>query len=77
MTKHFVFLKPTDSKENMLEHFNLHKILLSNDRTTIYQNDTMRFSIDESVVRVTIFKTDDMLIDKLRSFFYGKSYAKE
>lgn len=77
MTKHFVFLKPTDSKENMLEHFNLHKILFSNDRTTIYQNDTMRFSIDESVVRVTIFKTDDILVDKLRSFFYGKSYAKE
>lgn len=77
MIKHFVFLKPTDSKENMLKHFNLHNPLLSNDRTTIYQNDTMRFSIDESVVRVTVFNTDDILIDKLRSFFYGKNYAKE
>ena len=75
MIKHFVFLKPTDSKENMLKHFNLHNPLLTNDRTTIYQNDTMRFSIDESVVRVTVFKTDDILIDKLRSFFYGKNNA--
>lgn len=80
MNESFVFKIPTASKYNQNFvydlGFGLHKIL-SNDRTTIYQNNEMRLCVDEKVIRVMLFdKTNHDLLEKLREFFYGENYRK-
>ena len=76
MINYYVFQLPTDSKENLINVFNLHKIL-ENSRTTILQNDEMRFSIDKKYVRVKFFGNDNQyLLEKLRNYFYGDTYEK-
>lgn len=72
MSKNCVFELPPNSKD-MINKFNL-QMVLSNERTSIYQNNAMRFSIDQSVVRVLIFNDSDILIKKLYNYFYGEKY---
>lgn len=80
MSELFVFRIPTASKEkNDFVYdlgLNLQKIL-SNSRTTIYQNEEMRLCIDEKIVRIKLFDNNNYkLIEKLREFFYGEEYKK-
>ena len=74
MTKRFVFRLPEGSKDNIIHGFNL-KERLSNERTSIYENKDMRFSIDKKIVRVIIFNGDDYeLQNKIQKYFYGGNY---
>ena len=75
MTNSYVFLLPNDS-EDMIHTFNL-KMVLSNSRTSIYQNEFARFSIDNKVVRVLIYNKDNNIqLEKIREYFYGDDYEK-
>lgn len=74
MTKNCVFVKPHYSEKNITENFGLEKIL-SNARTSIYQNDDMRLCIDKSVIRVLIFNNENVsLINRVYKYFYGEQY---
>lgn len=76
MIKSCVFQLPTNSKEKMINTFEL-KQVLSNNRTSIFQNEEMRFCIDKKVVRVVLFDKDNVvLLEKLRRYFYGEEYEK-
>ena len=75
MTKSFVFYSPLDS-DKVIKRFNLKKIV-SNDRTSIYQNETMRFSFDKKVIRVLVYRECKDTKDILYNYFYGEQYAKK
>ena len=69
----FVFEMP-DNIYDMISRFNLHQIL-KNDRTSIYENDSARFSVDKKVVRVLLFDENNKnLLEQIRSYFYGQEY---
>lgn len=75
MSKKCVFHLPSNPTD-MVHKFNLNKVL-KNSRTSIYQNEYARFSIDKKVVRVLLY--DDRNIDfleKIRIYFYGEQYEK-
>lgn len=75
MYKNYVFHLPANSNE-MIKKFKLKKVL-SNSRTSIYQNPIARFSIDQKVVRVLLYNEDNIdYIEKVRSYFYGEEYEK-
>lgn len=74
MSRSWIFQLPQDSKEKMIEHFGLQKIL-SNKRTAIYQNSVMRVSFDTRVTRVLLYDKNNMnLLDELYRYFYGEQY---
>lgn len=74
MTKNCIFVKPHDSEEKIAERFELKKIL-SNERTSMYQNDDMRVCIDKKVIRVLVFNNENTpLMDKIYNYFYGEQY---
>lgn len=77
MNKSYVFRVLTERKTNQLIYiFNLNKIL-SNHRTTIYENKKMRLSVDKEVIRIILFDDNDKtLLENLRNFFYGKRYEQ-
>lgn len=70
MIRSCVFRLPADSKE-VINTFHLEKIL-ANERTSIYQNDEMRFSFDKKVLRVLIFDGEKEKTEKLYKYFYGE-----
>lgn len=73
MIKNCVFQLPSDSKD-IITTFGLNEILTTT-RTTIYENDKMRFCIDKNVVRVLIFdNTNAESLELLRCYFYGEEY---
>lgn len=75
MSKKCVFHLPSNPAD-MVHTFNLNSVI-KNARTSIYQNEYARFSIDKKVVRVLLY--DDQNIDqleKIRSYFYGEEYDK-
>ena len=74
MDKSFVFYSPLDSGK-VIKKFNLIKIT-SNDRTSIYQNDKMRFSFDKKVLRVLVFNDNKETTNTLYNYFYGEQYEK-
>ena len=70
----FIFIRPPIIYD-MIEIFNLHPIL-KNDRTSIYENESARFSVDKEVVRVLLFdENNQSLLEQIRSYFYGQEYA--
>ena len=74
MIKNCVFQLPANSKENMINTFHLQHIV-SNNRTSIFENNEMRFSIDAKVVRVVLFDgKNTSLLEKLKKYFYGEEY---
>lgn len=75
MIKTCVFHLPSDSKD-MIHKFKLNKVL-SNSRTTIYENGNMRLSVDRKVVRILLYNANDnVLLEQIRSYFYGEEYEK-
>ena len=74
MDKSFVFYSPLDS-DKVIKKFNLKKIT-SNERTSIYQNDKMRFSFDKKVLRVLVFNDNKETTNTLYNYFYGGQYEK-
>lgn len=74
MINNYVFHLNEDSNE-IIKKFELKKIL-SNNRTSIYQNDEMRFSFDKNVVRVLTFDDNENMKEKLYRYFYGKQYEQ-
>lgn len=71
----FIFHLPEKPSE-MIKKFNLHNII-TNNRTSIFENDTARFSIDQKVVRVLLFdKNNKILLEEIRNYFYGEQYEK-
>lgn len=67
----FVFEMP-ENVCDMISRFNLH-LILKNDRTSIYENDSARFSVDQKVVRVLLFDENNKnLREQIRSYFYGQ-----
>lgn len=72
MTKSCVFHLPLDS-DKTIHNFKLKKIL-SNDRTSIYENESMRFSFDRKVLRVLIFDANEDKVNNLYNYFYGEQY---
>lgn len=74
MIKSYVFHLPKNSKEKIINAFNLKKIA-SSDTTDIFQNDDMRFSVEKKVIRVLLFdKNNVILLEKLRNYFYDEEY---
>lgn len=74
MNKSFVFYSPLDS-DKIIKKFNLTKII-SNERTSIYQNDKMRFSFDKKVLRILVFNDNKDITNTLYNYFYGEQYEK-
>ncbi|MEY8265145.1 hypothetical protein AALA79_02010 [Lachnospiraceae bacterium 64-25] len=75
MSKICVFHLPSDPKD-MIHKFNLNEVL-RNTRTSIYQNEYVRFSIDRQVVRVLLYDDQNVdIMEKVRSYFYGEEYEK-
>ena len=75
MSKCYVFNLPNDSTD-MIHTFNL-KLLLENTRTSIYQNESARFSIDSDVVRILLYNNNDKItLEKVRNYFYGAEYEQ-
>ncbi len=75
MTNSYVFKVPNDSID-MIHTFNL-KPILSNTRTSIYQNEFARFSIDKKVVRILLYNEKDYyILQEIRNYFYGEQYEK-
>lgn len=74
MYKQFVFRKPPDAKVNNLrDKFSLIETLV-NDRTCIWENDDVVFSIDKKVIRVFLYDGNNKnLIKNIKDFFYEKS----
>lgn len=72
MTKSCVFRLPLDSYK-IIDKFNLKKVLI-NKRTSIYENENMRFSFDNKVLRVLIFNEDENILNNLYDYFYGGQY---
>ena len=60
----------------MVHKFNLNEVL-KNKRTSIYQNEYVRVSIDKQVVRVLLFDEKNIdLLEKMRKYFYGEEYER-
>lgn len=80
MTESLVFRIPVTSKdtENFVYDLGLNlKKVLSNDRTTIFQNSDMRLSVDKKHVRVLLFNNkNEMLLEYIREYFYGEEYKR-
>lgn len=75
MNKNCVFHLPSDSND-MVHKFNLNEVL-KNKRTSIYQNEYVRVSIDKQVVRVLLFDEKNIdLLEKMRKYFYGEEYER-
>ncbi len=75
MSKRYVFHLPSDPND-MVHKFHLNKVL-KNARTSIYQNEYARFSIDKQVVRVLLFDDQNIdILEKVRNYFYGEEYEK-
>lgn len=76
MIRNCVFKLPANSKENIMDIFNL-QLILSNNRTKIFQNQEMRLCVDKKVARVILFDNNNViLLEKLRNYFYGEEYEK-
>ena len=62
---------------DVISKFNL-KLILSNKRTTIYENDQMRLCNDgNNIIRVQLFdNSNKKLLEELREYFYGKDYVE-
>ena len=69
MTIDCVF-KLNNNTDDIINKFSLKKIL-KNTRVSIYENDDMRFSFYDKVVRVLVFKNKQQIIDNLYHYFYG------
>ncbi len=69
MTIDCVF-KLNNNTDDIINKFSLKKIL-KNTRVSIYENDDMRFSFYDKVVRVLVFKNKQQIIDNLYYYFYG------
>lgn len=69
MTIDCVF-KLNNNTDDIINKFSLKKIL-KNTRVSIYENDDMRFSFYDKVVRVFVFKNKQQIIDNLYHYFYG------
>ena len=77
MIESFVYKLPQLSNVEMMKRYNL-KEVLSNDRTTICQNENMRVSFDKVVTRVLLFNNSNHeLIEDLNRFFYGEDYYED
>lgn len=77
MSKSYVF-RPIANEENsqVIHKFNLDYVL-SNDRTSIYENSDMRLCFDKKLIRVMLFNNNNkILLEDLRNYFYGEEYAK-
>lgn len=74
MYKQFVFRKPPNvEKSNFLNKFNLIETL-NNDRTCIWENEEVVFSIDKKVIRVFLYDGNNKnLIQSIKEFFYGEN----
>ena len=70
MSKNYIFRLPLDFSA-VIKRFKLEK-KLSNDRTTIYQNDEMRFSFDQNVLRILVFNDSEKKKNELYDYFYGE-----
>lgn len=53
----------------IIKRFNLKK-MISNDRTSIYQNNEMRFSFDRNVLRILVFDNNETKKNELYNYFY-------
>lgn len=75
MIDSFVFRLPADNND-MIHKFKP-KNILNNSRTSIYQNNFARFSIDKKVIRVLLFdENNKTLLEEIRNYFYGEEYEK-
>lgn len=72
MYKQFVFRKPLNIEMNNLRNkFSLIETL-KNDRTCIWENEDVVFSIDKRVIRVFLYDGNNKnLIKSIKEFFYG------
>lgn len=67
-----VFQKLPDNEDDVVKDFNLSRLVMKNDRTTIYENDEVRFSFDEKVIRVIIFDSRNIELKReIQKYFYG------
>lgn len=75
MTESCIF-KLNNDVNHIIDLFHLREILY-NDRVRIYENNNMRFSFYNKVVRVLLFKKNDNDLNKLYHYFYGEDNVNE
>lgn len=73
MYKQFVFRKPLNMEESFFANKFCLVETLKNDRTSIWENDDVVFSVDKRVIRVFLYDGENkLLIKRIKDFFYGK-----
>ena len=74
----FVFEKPKNKDKVIIEDFHLDKLVLQNERTSIYENNKVRFCFDSKVIRVFILDdSDDILKTRIQKYFYEKQWKNK
>ena len=72
-TEVLLFRKPLFLKINrVVDDFNLN-FVFKNHRTTIYENDNMRFCFDKKVIRVRLYDSNKDLRRRIQDYFYEKN----
>lgn len=68
------FIKPFHKEKIIINEFGLN-LVFKNKRTSIYENEDMRFSFDKNVVRVILYNDKNIeLKQKIRNYFYEKQW---
>lgn len=75
--ENLVFVKPHFlKKENVITEFDL-KHEFTNKRTSIYENDDVRFCFDKKVIRVLLYDSSNKeLKQKIQDYFYEKRWKR-
>ena len=75
--ENLVFVKPHFlKKENVITEFDL-KHEFTNNRTSIYENDDVRFCFDKKVIRVLLYDSSNKeLKQKIQDYFYEKRWKR-
>lgn len=76
-TEILLFRKPFFFKINrVVDDFNLN-FVFKNYRTTIYENEDMRFCFDKKVIRVRLYDSNKDLRRKVQDYFYEKHWRRK
>ncbi len=68
------FTKPFHKEQIIIKEFGLN-LVLKNKRTSIYENEDVRFSFDKKVVRVLLYNNKNVeLKQRIQNYFYEKQW---
>ena len=77
-SNNLIFVKPHFFKKGVvIDDFRLNKVF-TNIRTSIYENEDVRFCFDKKIIRVYIYDCDNLdLKQKIQDYFYEKKWKRK